>query len=237
MQQAPPAAPGDREEAIDTPALVIDLDAFEGNLARMAELLRGTKARLRAHAKTHKCAVIAHLQMKAGAVGQCVQKVAEAEALGWAGVPDILVSNEVVGAGKIARLVALARIARVGVCVDDAGEVAVLEAAAEAAGIRLSVLVEIDVGAGRCGVAPGPEAVALAQRIAGSAHLQIRWFAGVPWERAAYKAIRGAGGGGRRGGFARAADGRAVEAGGARLSDRGRGRDRDVPVRGGLGRL
>ncbi len=173
MQQAPPAAPGDREEAIDTPALVIDLDAFEGNLARMAELLRGTKARLRAHAKTHKCAVIAHLQMKAGAVGQCVQKVAEAEALGWAGVPDILVSNEVVGAGKIARLVALARIARVGVCVDDAGEVAVLEAAAEAAGIRLSVLVEIDVGAGRCGVAPGPEAVALAQRIAGSAHLRF----------------------------------------------------------------
>jgi 3-hydroxy-D-aspartate aldolase len=173
MQQAPPAAPGDREEAIDTPALVIDLDAFEGNLARMAELLRGTTARLRAHAKTHKCAVIAHLQMKAGAVGQCVQKVAEAEALGWAGVPDILVSNEVVGAGKIARLVALARVARVGVCVDDAGEVARLEAAAEAAGIRLSVLVEIDVGAGRCGVAPGPEAVALAQLIAGSPHLRF----------------------------------------------------------------
>lgn len=173
MQQAPPAAPGDREEAIDTPALLIDLDAFEANLARMAELLRGTKARLRAHAKTHKCAVIAHLQMKSGAVGQCVQKVAEAEALGWAGVPDILVSNEVVGAGKIARLAALARIARVGVCVDDASEVAMIEAAAEAAGIRLSVLVEIDVGAGRCGVAPGPEAVALAQRIAGSPHLSF----------------------------------------------------------------
>ena len=173
MQQPPPAAPGDREEDIDTPALVIDLDAFEANLARMASLLQATKAKLRAHAKTHKSAVIAHRQMKLGAIGQCVQKVAEAEALAWAGVPDILVSNEVVGAGKLARLAALARIAQVGVCVDDASEVATLEAAAEAARTRLSVLVEIDVGAGRCGVAPGPEAVALAQRIAASPHLRF----------------------------------------------------------------
>ena len=109
--------------------------------------------------------------MARGAVGQCVQKVAEAETLAWGGIPDILVSNEVVGAAKLARLAALARIAKVAVCADDTAQVAALETAAADAGIRLPVLVEIDVGAGRCGVAAGPDAVALAQRIAGSRHL------------------------------------------------------------------
>jgi D-serine deaminase-like pyridoxal phosphate-dependent protein len=100
-----------------------------------------------------------------------VQKVAEAEALAWGGVADILVSNEIVGAPKLARLAALARIARVAVCADHPAQVAAIESAAADAGVRLPVLVEIDVGAGRCGVAPGPEAVALAQRIAASRHL------------------------------------------------------------------
>src|SRR5712692_1319422 len=99
MLQAPPAEPGMREDEIDTPTLLLDLDAFEANLDRMAALLAPTGAKLRAHAKTHKCPVIAHRQIARGAVGQCVQKVAEAEALAWGGVPDILVSNEVVGAG------------------------------------------------------------------------------------------------------------------------------------------
>jgi D-serine deaminase-like pyridoxal phosphate-dependent protein len=137
----------------------------------MAQLLAPTGATLRAHAKTHKSAVIAQLQMARGAVGQCVQKVAEAEALAWGGVPDILVSNEIVGASKLARLAALARIARVAVCVDHPLQVAAMETAASQAGIVLPVLVEIDVGAARCGVAPGPEAVALAQQIAASRHL------------------------------------------------------------------
>jgi D-serine deaminase-like pyridoxal phosphate-dependent protein len=171
MLQPPPARPGMREDEIDTPALLIDLDAFEYNLGHMAELLAPTKAKLRAHAKTHKSPVIARLQMARGAVGQCVQKVAEAEALAWGGIPDILVSNEVVGATKLARLAALARIGKVAVCADDASQVAAIEAAAADAGARLPVLVEIDVGAGRCGVAPGPDAVALAQRIAASKHL------------------------------------------------------------------
>ena len=171
MLQAPPAIPGMREDEIDTPALVIDLDAFESNLDTMAALLAPTGVKLRAHAKTHKSPVIAKLQMARGAIGNCVQKVAEAEVLAWGGIPDILVSNEVVGAAKLARLCALARIAKVAVCADDAGQVAAIEAAAEAAGIRMTVLVEIDVGAGRCGVQPGPDAVALAGRIAGSRHL------------------------------------------------------------------
>ena len=171
MPQSPPAIPGMREDEIDTPALVIDLDAFEFNLDRMAALLAPTSVKLRAHAKTHKSPVIAKMQIARGAVGQCVQKVAEAEILAWGGVQDILVSNEVVGAAKLARLCALSKIAKVAVCVDDAAQVAAIEAAAADAGIRMSVLVEIDVGAARAGVAPGPDAVALAQMIAGSKHL------------------------------------------------------------------
>jgi D-serine deaminase-like pyridoxal phosphate-dependent protein len=171
MLQVPPAVPGMREDEIDTPALVIDLDAFEYNLDTMAALLAPTGAKLRAHAKTHKSPVIAKLQIARGAVGNCVQKVAEAEVLAWGGVGDILVSNEVVGAAKLARLCALSRIAKVAVCADDAGQVAAIEAAAADAGTRMTVLVEIDVGASRCGVAPGPEAVALATRIAESKHL------------------------------------------------------------------
>src|SRR5271169_931212 len=171
MLQPPPARPGMSEDEVDTPALLIDLDAFEYNLDHMVELLAPTGAKLRAHAKTHKSSVIANLQIARGAVGQCVQKVAEAEALAWGGVPDILVSNEIVGASKLARLAALARIAKVAVCADDEAQVAAIETAAADAGVRLPVLVEIDVGAGRCGVAPGPDAVALAQRIAASKHL------------------------------------------------------------------
>ena len=171
MLQPPQAFPGMAEEEIDTPALIIDLDAFESNLDTMAALLAPTGVKLRAHAKTHKSPVIAKLQMARGAVGNCVQKVAEAEVLAWGGIPDILVSNEVVGAAKLARLCALSRIATVAVCADDPGQVAAIETAASDAGIRMTVLVEIDVGAGRCGVQPGPDAVALARRIAASKHL------------------------------------------------------------------
>jgi 3-hydroxy-D-aspartate aldolase len=173
MMQPPPAQPGMRLDEIDTPALVLDLDAFEANLDHMVAALAATGVRLRAHAKTHKSPVIAHLQMVRGAVGQCVQKVAEAEILAWGGVPDILVTNQVVGAAKLARLAALAPITRIAVCADDPRQVVALEAAAAAAGHRLTVLVEIDVGMGRCGTAAGPEAVALAARIAASRHLQF----------------------------------------------------------------
>src|SRR3954469_583117 len=173
MLQPLPARPGMHEDEVDTPALLIDLDAFEFNLGHMAELLAPTKAKLRAHAKTHKSPVIAKLQMARGAVGQCVQKVAEAEALAWGGIPDILVSNQVVGARKLARLGARARISAVAVCADDAEQVAAIAAAAEAGGVRIPVLVEIDCGAARCGVAPGPDAVALAEAIAASRHLRF----------------------------------------------------------------
>lgn len=171
MLQPPPAQPGMSEQDIDTPALVLDLDAFEHNLDRMAALLAPTGAKLRAHAKTHKSPVIAHQQIRRGAVGQCVQKVGEAEILAWGGVPDILVSNQVVGDRKMARFAALSNLARIAICADHPHQVGRLAAAAEDAGHRLTVLVEIDVGMARAGVAPGPAAVALAEQIAASPHL------------------------------------------------------------------
>ena len=165
-----------RETEVDTPALILDLDAFESNLDTMARKVAGSGARLRPHAKTHKSPVIAHLQKRRGAIGQCVQKVAEAEAMAWGGVDDILVTNQIVEPRKLARLAALSSIAQVAVCVDSARHVGLLEAAARDAGIRLSTLVEIDVGARRCGVPAGAPAVELARHIANSRHLA---FAGL----------------------------------------------------------
>jgi len=173
MLQPPPAQPGMTLDEVDTPALVIDLDALEANLDSMAALAAAAAVKLRPHAKTHKSPVIAHLQMGRGAVGQCVQKVGEAEILAWGGVRDILVSNEVVGPRKLARLAALSRIAEVAVCTDHMGGVAGLEQAARDAGVRLTVLMEIDVGGRRCGLRPGPDALMLARSIAGSPHLRF----------------------------------------------------------------
>src|ERR1700761_6751646 len=127
MLQPPPARPGMREDEVDTPSLLIDLDAFEANLNQMAELLAPTGAKLRAHAKTHKTPVIARLQMARGAIGQCVQKVSEAEGLAWGGVSDIIVTNEIVGDTKLARLAALTHIAKIAVCVDHAQQIDALE--------------------------------------------------------------------------------------------------------------
>ena len=173
MLQPLPAEPGMPIDEVDTPALLIDLDAFEHNLDAMASMAAAAGVKVRPHAKTHKSPVIAKLQMARGAVGQCVQKVAEAEVLAWGGVSDILVSNEIVSPRKLARLAALARIANVAVCADNAEAVRAIEGAARDAGVILTVLVEIDVGAGRCGVQPGPDAVALAKRISASNNLRF----------------------------------------------------------------
>jgi D-serine deaminase-like pyridoxal phosphate-dependent protein len=132
----------------------------------MAEAVAAAGVRLRPHAKTHKSPAIALRQIALGAVGACCQKVSEAEILVDGGIADVLVSNQVVGAGKLARLAALARRATVAVCVDDAGNAGDISAAAVRAGATIGVLVEIDVGAGRCGVAPGADAVRLAAQVA-----------------------------------------------------------------------
>lgn len=176
MALPPPAAPGMPFADVDTPALIVDLDAYERNLDTMARLARDMGVRLRPHAKTHKSPEVALAQIARGAIGMCCQKVSEAEVLVAGGVGDVLVSNEVIGARKVERLALLAQRARIGACVDSVLGVETLAAAAQAAGSRIDCLIEIDVGGRRCGVAPGPAAADLAVLVA--RHTSLR-FAGL----------------------------------------------------------
>ena len=171
MQRAPARA-GDPVAAIETPALVVDVDPFERNLDRMADATKGV--RLRPHAKSHKCATIAKAQLARGAVGICCQKTDEAAAFVAAGVGDVLVTNEVVAPSKLARLAELARGATVGVLVDAPQAVDALSDAARHAGVTVDAYIEVDVGAHRCGVAPGEAALELATRISRAAGLRFR---------------------------------------------------------------
>ncbi len=188
MTPRPPAEIGMSLDEVDTPALIIDLDAFERNLQRLPERIAGRGVRLRPHAKTHKCPVIALQQIARGAVGVCVQKVGEAEAMVHGGVADVLVTNEIVGRQKLRRLMALAHLARLGVCADDAGQIDALAAAAAEAGVTMPVYVEVNMGGNRCGVEPGAPALALARQVADSPHLA---FAGLQAYHGSAQHLRG----------------------------------------------
>jgi 3-hydroxy-D-aspartate aldolase len=169
-----PAVFGMSLEEVQTPALIVDLDAFERNVLRMRDFAGKLGVRHRAHAKTHKSADIARIQIGlGGAVGVCCQKVSEAEAIAAEGIRDILVSNEVVDLKKIDRLARLAGRARTIVCVDDADNIDDLSRAVQRHGTTIECLVEIDCGAGRCGVQWGEPAVALAEKIARSPGLKF----------------------------------------------------------------
>jgi D-serine deaminase-like pyridoxal phosphate-dependent protein len=162
----PAALIGSAIEEIDTPALLLDLDLMERNIARMAAAFQPLSAKLRPHAKTHKSPIIAHKQIAAGAIGVTCAKVGEAEVLVEGGVRDILIANQIVGPQKIRRLVSLAHHADVMVAVDDRHNVADLSQAAQAAKVELRVLVEVNIGQNRCGVEPGEPAVLLARHVA-----------------------------------------------------------------------
>jgi D-serine deaminase-like pyridoxal phosphate-dependent protein len=162
---APPARIGDALSMVDTPSLVLDLDVFEANLQVMQDWADRCKVALRPHAKAHKCPEVALRQAALGARGICVQKVSEALPFVAAGIRDIHVSNEVVGDAKLRLLAALSRQARMSVCADHASNVAELSRAVSAQGGRIDVLVELDVGQGRCGVASPTAALELARRI------------------------------------------------------------------------
>jgi D-serine deaminase-like pyridoxal phosphate-dependent protein len=156
-------------DAIETPALLVDLDALEANIRQMGDYFRGRGARLRPHFKTHKSPAIAHRQVAAGAKGICCAKLSEAEVLIASGITDVLIANQVVDPAKVARLAGLARGgAKVTVCADNPGNVADLSRAAARAGSVLRVLVEVDVGMDRCGVRSAEEALGLASQIARS---------------------------------------------------------------------
>ena len=153
-------------EAVDTPALLLDIDILDRNLKQMADTADQAGVRLRPHAKSHKCPNIALKQMALGAVGVCCQKVSEAEAMVEGGIRNVLVTYEIVGEPKVLRLASLARHAQVSVITDHLDQVMAYSRAASELGVTLSVMVDVYVGGPRTGVEPGGQILDLAQQIA-----------------------------------------------------------------------
>jgi D-serine deaminase-like pyridoxal phosphate-dependent protein len=163
-------------DTLDSPQLLIDLDTLDANLGRMQALLAGRPIDLRVHFKSLKCGSVARYLAGRGVKKFLCAKLNEAEVLAEAGFTDLFIANQIVGPIKVERLSRLAQRAQVRVCVDDAANVAELSRACQEHGCTLSVLVEVDIGMGRCGVEPGEPALALAQLIQGSPGLK---FAGL----------------------------------------------------------
>ncbi len=170
-----PAAPGMDETDIQTPCLILDLDALERNIKKMGDYAKAHGMRHRVHGKMHKSVDVAKLQEKlGGAIGVCCQKVSEAEVFVRGGIKDVLVSNQVRDPAKIDRLARLPKLgSRIIVCVDDIENVADLSAAAVQHGTELECFIEIDCGAGRCGVTTTPEVVAIAKAIDAAPNLKF----------------------------------------------------------------
>jgi D-serine deaminase-like pyridoxal phosphate-dependent protein len=169
---------------VDTPALLVDVEAMEHNLRSMAGYFqrleeRGRRCRLRPHIKSHKSSILAHKQLGAGyCLGITCAKLSEADAMARAGIHDVLIANQIVGGYKITRLVGLARRAKVTVVVDQADNVVDLSEAAAAANVTVGVLVEVNVGLNRCGVEPGRAALELAEQIDRAPGLLFRGLQG-----------------------------------------------------------
>jgi len=164
---------------VDTPALLVDLEALRSNIRTMAAFFEPLSAGLRPHFKTHKCKRIAHLQMDAGAIGMTCAKLGEAEILVSAGVRDVLIANQVVGPLKIEHLMGLlGRGADVKVALDDEQNARELSRATTAKGAELGVLVEVDVGMGRCGLLPGESLLELCRFVDDSKNLVFRGLMG-----------------------------------------------------------
>ena len=157
---------GQAIEDLDTPTLLLDRAASDRNLAKMAQFFADRKSKLRPHFKNHKCVTLAKRQLAAGnAVGITCAKLGEAEILADHGVTNLLIANQVVGAVKVLRLAELARRARVAVAVDHIDQVEAISRAAVAVGSTVHLLVEVDIGMGRCGLPPGESVVELAKQI------------------------------------------------------------------------
>jgi len=170
-----PALPGMDEADIQTPCLVLDMDALERNIKKMGDYARDHGMRHRVHGKMHKSVDVAKLQEElGGSVGVCCQKVSEAEVFARGGIKDVLVSNQVRDPRKIERLANLPKLgARTIVCVDDLANVADLSTAAVKAGTELEVFVEIDCGAGRCGVTNTAAVIEIAKAVEAAPNLKF----------------------------------------------------------------
>ncbi len=165
-------------QELDTPALLLDLDAFERNIQKMAAFFADKPVSLRPHSKTHKCPQIAHRQLEAGAIGITCAKVSEAEVMADAGINDILIASQVNGPVKIDRLTDLARRCDLMVAVDDSKNVAQLSQACIAEKVTLRVLLEVEIGMKRCGVQPGEAALQLARQVMEAPGLYLKGVMG-----------------------------------------------------------
>jgi D-serine deaminase-like pyridoxal phosphate-dependent protein len=171
---------GQSVRALDTPALIVDLDVMEANMARILAACRRQGVAWRPHSKMHKTPEIARMQVAAGAIGITCAKVGEAEVMAAAGIRDILIANQIVGHTKIERLVSIAGRADPIVCIDSVENAKALDAAFRAAGKQLRVLIEVDIGMHRAGVTPGADVVELAREIAQCDGLRLAGVEG--WE-------------------------------------------------------
>jgi D-serine deaminase-like pyridoxal phosphate-dependent protein len=169
---------GQPKESLPTPALLVDEQRLMGNIQKMAAFFAAGSSRLRPHAKSHKCSALARRQVEAGAIGITCATVQEAEAMVAGGVRDILIANQVVNDYWLQRLLPLAGPCDIKVAADAEANLRQLSQAAAAAGVTLGVLVEVNVGMGRCGTAPGPAACALAGLAAHLPGLRWRGFMG-----------------------------------------------------------
>ena len=200
---------------IETPALVVDLDILERNLARVAAYAAEKGLRLRPHTKTHKSIRLAKRQLDYGAAGLTVAKVGEAEVMVEAGPEDMLVAYPIIGRGKLARLMKVAQRTGITVALDSMFAATQLSEAARAARVQIGVLAEMDAGLGRVGVSPGEPILELARGIRGLANLSLEGIAFYPghvksWDEAGQAAFAqlGQAGAGNAGGFREGADGR-----------------------------
>ncbi len=169
-----------RIQDLDTPALLIELETMERNLARAAEYCRRHRLRLRPHTKTHKIPALAARQIELGAAGLTVAKTTEGEVMLASGTQDLLIAYPVVGEAKLARLKELARRVQVTVALDDLEVAGRIGAAAAQAGVEIGILTEADLGLERVGVKPGPELCALVQGVLGLPGVRWRGVAFYP---------------------------------------------------------
>jgi D-serine deaminase-like pyridoxal phosphate-dependent protein len=166
------------EETIPTPALILNAPVFDKNMEEMQKYLMQRSVRIRPHAKTHKCPMIGHLQMKLGAIGLCCATVGEAEVMAYSGLDHILITSQVVGEDKIRRVVGLARYTDVIVAIDSSENLWQLSKAADSMGVTLGVLLEVDVGMSRCGTRTIADAVRLAREAVKTKSISFRGVMG-----------------------------------------------------------
>lgn len=167
-----------RISEVDTPALLIDLDALEFNIAKMGKYMREVGCNLRPHIKAHKTPAIAHRQIAAGAIGVTCAKLGEADVMISAGIDNILIANQIVGPFKAGRLVGLAKEASVSVAIDNPSNAEEISKEALRRNAVVGAVVEVDVGMGRAGVPPGAPVLALARKIKSLKGLQFKGVMG-----------------------------------------------------------